>query len=60
MSITLDALFCLWHTEWVAWEVEGTDEFAGWFEGLIDDEHVPIADTLYDEYLWELRREGLT
>jgi len=24
------------------------------------DEHVPIADTLYDEYLRELEREGLT
>ena len=24
------------------------------------DEHVPIADTLYDEYLRELKREGLT
>jgi len=119
----------------VAWEVEGTDEFAGWFEALTDEEqvsvgrvvellvehgpslpfpyssgiatsatgtcassesstkdgptgcctrstrdecailllggdktgndrwyeeHVPIADTLYDEYLRELKREGLT
>jgi len=24
------------------------------------DEHVPIADTLYDEHLRELEREGLT
>jgi hypothetical protein len=24
------------------------------------DEHVPIADKLYDEYLRELEREGLT
>ena len=24
------------------------------------DEHVPIADTLYDEYVRELEREGLT
>jgi len=39
----------------VSWEVEGTDEFAGWY-----DEHVPIADKLYDEYLRELEREGLT
>jgi hypothetical protein len=23
------------------------------------DEHVPLADTLYDEYLQELKREGL-
>lgn len=67
----------------MAWEVEGTDEFAGWFGALNDDEqvsvgrvveigrrqygrdrwydeHVPIADTLYDEYLRELEREGLT
>ena len=119
----------------MAWEVEGTDEFASWFEELNDeersasvaswncssstgpslpfpsssgmamsrhrhmrelriqhegrpyrvlyafdprraailllggdktgndrwyDEHVPIADRLYDEYLRELEREGLT
>jgi hypothetical protein len=24
----------------VAWEVEGTDEFAGWFDGLNDQEQV--------------------
>jgi hypothetical protein len=24
------------------------------------DEHVPTADTLYDEYFRELKREGLT
>lgn len=119
----------------MAWEVEGTDEFAGWFGGLTDDEqvsvgrvvellveqgpslpfpyssgiatsryrhmrelriqhegrpyrvlyafdprraailllggdksgndrwydeHIPIADTLYDDYLRQLEREGLT
>jgi hypothetical protein len=33
----------------VAWEVEGTDEFAGWFGGLHDD----------DKYLQKLTREGL-
>ena len=135
LSITLDALFLLWHNVNVAWEVEGTDEFAGWFGDLTDneqvsvgrvvellvehgpslpfpyssgiatsrhrhmrelriqhegrpyrvlyafdprraailllggdktgndrwyDEHVPIADRLYDEYLRELEREGLT
>jgi hypothetical protein len=27
----------------VAWEVEGTDEFAGWFEALSDDEQVSVA-----------------
>ena len=118
----------------MAWEVEGTDEFASWFEALTDDEqasvgrvvellaehgpslpflyssgiatsrhrhmrelriqhegrpyrvlyafdprraailllgadktgndrwyeeHVPVADSLYDEYLQELEREGL-
>ena len=25
-----------------------------------DEEHVPIADTLYDGYLRELKQEGLT
>ncbi len=133
-NITLDALCCLWHNQDLAWEVEGTDEFAGWFEALTDDEqvsvgrvvellvdhgpslpfpyssgiatsrhrhmrelriqhegrpyrvlyafdprraailllggdktgndrwyeeHVPVADALYDEYLHELEREGL-
>ena len=27
----------------VAWEVEGTDEFAGWFEALNDDEQVSVG-----------------
>jgi hypothetical protein len=27
----------------VAWEVEGTDEFAGWFEALTDDEQVSVG-----------------
>jgi hypothetical protein len=27
----------------VAWEVEGTDEFAGWFDGLTDDEQVSVG-----------------
>jgi hypothetical protein len=48
-SITLDALFYKWHNPAVAWEVEGTDEFAGWFGGLHDD----------DKYLQKLTREGL-
>jgi hypothetical protein len=30
-----------------------------WDEGT-DEEHVPIADRIYDEYLRELEREGLT
>lgn len=134
VSITLDELCSLWHYQDVAWDVEGTDEFAGWFENLNDEEQasvgrvvellvehgpslpfpyssgiatsrhrhmrelriqhegrpyrvlyafdprrsailllggdktgkdrwyeeqVPIADTLYDEYLGELKQEGL-
>jgi hypothetical protein len=27
----------------VAWEVEGTDEFATWFKGLLDDEQVSVG-----------------
>jgi hypothetical protein len=27
----------------VAWEVEGTDEFTGWFEALNDDEQVSVG-----------------
>jgi len=27
----------------VAWEVEGTDEFAGWFEGLNEEEQVSVG-----------------
>jgi len=27
----------------VAWEVEGTDEFAGWFESLSDEEQVSVG-----------------
>ena len=42
-SITLDALCCLWHNQTVAWEVEGTDEFAGWFDGLGDDEQISVG-----------------
>jgi hypothetical protein len=29
----------------VAWEVEGTDEFAGWFEPLNDDEQVSVPES---------------
>ena len=44
----------------MAWEVEGTDEFAGWFgDDRWYDERVPVADILYDEYLRELKLEGL-
>ena len=42
-SITLDALFLEWHNGPVAWEVEGTDEFAGWFGGLNDEEQVSVG-----------------
>ena len=40
----------------MAWDVQGTNEFDGdsWYE-----EHVPIADRLYDDYLLQLEREGL-
>jgi hypothetical protein len=27
----------------VAWEFESTDEFAGWLDGLIDDEQVSVG-----------------
>ena len=27
----------------MTWEVEGTDEFAGWFEGLTDEEQVSVG-----------------
>ena len=33
----------LWHNSDVAWEVEGTDEFAGWFEDLTDEEQVSVG-----------------
>jgi hypothetical protein len=42
-SITLDELFLVWHNHGVAWQVEGTDEFAGWFEGLNDEEQVSVG-----------------
>ena len=42
-SITLDALCCLWHDLSVAWDVEGTDEFVGWFESLSDEEQVSVG-----------------
>ena len=51
------------------WEVEYTDEFGAWWQGLIGgdktgndrwyEEFVPLADRLYDEHLAELKREGL-
>jgi hypothetical protein len=41
--ITLDALCLLWHNYPVAWEVEGTDAFADWFEALTDDEQVSVG-----------------
>ena len=27
----------------LAWEVEGTDEFAGWFQGLADEQQVSVG-----------------
>jgi hypothetical protein len=58
----------------MAWEVEGTDEFANWFAALSETEkisvgrvvellveHGPVIPSrLYDEYLRDLQREGLT
>jgi hypothetical protein len=44
-SIRDDPRFCCWRDK------TGNDR---WYE-----EHVPVADNLYDEYLRELEREGL-
>ena len=41
--ITLDALCFIWHILEVAWEVEGADDFAGWFEALTDSEQVSVG-----------------
>jgi hypothetical protein len=48
----------------VAWDVDGTDEFAGWFEALSDEEQVSVGRVVellvkHDEYLRQLEREGL-
>ena len=40
----------------MAWEVEFTDEFGAWWNGLAEDEQ--DADDLYDEHLETLLREG--
>ena len=45
------------------WEVEHTEEFEQWWEGLDADDRwyeqfVPRADALYDVHLDELQREG--
>jgi len=42
-NITLDELFPAWHTQLVAWDVEGTDEFAAWFGDLKDGEQVSVG-----------------
>jgi hypothetical protein len=42
-DITLDALCRLWHNRPMAWDVEGTAEFAGWFEALSDEEQVSVG-----------------
>lgn len=42
-KITLDDLFYMWHILLVAWDVEGTDEFAEWFGGLSDNEQVSVG-----------------
>ena len=54
------------------WEVEYTDEFGDWWNGLTEaeqesvdasvhllEEHVPLADRLYDERLAAPRKEGV-
>lgn len=41
------------------WEIEYTDDFGGWWEGLSEETQVPRADRLYDEHLVQLKKEGL-
>jgi hypothetical protein len=43
MNITSDELLHIWHNLKVVWEVEGTDEFSGWFVNLTDDEQVSVG-----------------
>lgn len=44
----------------MVWEVEGTDEFAGWFEALADDEQVSVG-RVEDLHLSQIRKaRGLT
>ena len=47
----------------MAWEVEHTDEFEAWWDGLADAEHIQItailADKLYAVHLESLAKEGL-
>lgn len=43
------------------WEINGTDEFADRFESLTEAEQdqVPKAERLYEQYLKTLKQEGL-
>jgi len=54
----------------VSWNVEYTNEFGDWWRLLTEREQedidnrfykrmIPVADRLYDEYIDELRKEGL-
>ncbi len=43
----------------MSWEVEYTDEFKQWWQQLSDSQQDAVADSLYDEHLEELRKEGL-
>lgn len=44
---SLDDICILVHTQRVAWEVEFTDEFDEWWDGLTVDEQNSIADGVY-------------
>jgi hypothetical protein len=42
-ACALDEICLLSHIVLVAWDVEGTDEFASWFAGLTDGEQVAVG-----------------
>jgi hypothetical protein len=44
---SLDDICILVHTRLAVWEVEFTDEFAAWWDGLTVDEQNSIADGVY-------------
>ena len=53
---SLRALFCFdpRRTAIVLLGGDKTDDWVGWY-----DQNIPLADDLYDEYLDEIRKEGL-